>query len=106
MRDKMVYLYPEVPFDRFFIPYTITLSLNWPYEAQDALIKGGGGEDGELGINPVFERHMRDLGNWSLGPSFAKAFPMLAETCRIKGEEKGTVVAGIGGTEAPYAQRL
>ena len=89
MRDKMVSLYPDVPFDAFFIPYTTTLSLNWPYEQTDTLISLPGRE--ELRINPVFERHLRDLNNWSLGPAFAKAFPMLAETTTIKGDAAGIV---------------
>ncbi|KAL8794217.1 MAG: hypothetical protein Q9195_003171 [Heterodermia aff. obscurata] len=92
MRELMVYRHAEFPFESFFVPYTITVSLNWPYEPQDVLIlQGGDGAEGEMAINPVFERHLRDLGNWSLGPRFAKAFPVLAETCRIKGGE------GVGG---------
>ena len=87
MRDKMVYLYPNIPFETFFIPYTTTLSLNWPYEPTDTLISLPDKE--ELSINPVFERHLRDLNNWSLGPAFARAFPMLAETCRIVGDVGG-----------------
>ena len=84
MRDKMVYLYPNIPFDSWFIPYTTTLSLNWPYEPTDTLISMP--DSDELSINPVFERHLRDLNNWSLGPAFAKAFPMLVETTKIKPE--------------------
>ena len=82
MRDKMVHLYPKIPFNSFFIPYTATLSLNWPYEASDCLLSVPGSE--ELSINPVFEQHMRDLSNWTLGPAFAKAFPVLAETTKIR----------------------
>ena len=84
MRDKMVYLYPNIAFDSWFIPYTTTLSLNWPYEPTDTLISMP--DSDELSINPVFERHIRDLNNWSLGPAFAKAFPMLVETTKIKPE--------------------
>ena len=82
MRDRMVQVYPQVHFDNFFIPYTTTLSLNWPYEASDCLLKVPGSE--ELSINPIFEQHLRDLNNWSLGPAFAKAFPILAETTKIR----------------------
>ncbi|TVY48146.1 hypothetical protein LOCC1_G001929 [Lachnellula occidentalis] len=41
-------------------------------------------ESDELMINPVFERHLRRLENWSLGPAFAKAFPGLNDTYRLK----------------------
>lgn len=85
MRDKLTQIYPSVPFDDFFIPYTMTLSLNWTYEAHDTLLSKEGTE--ELFINPVFERHIRDLRNWTLGEAFAKAHPRLADTCTVKGDD-------------------
>ncbi|KAL9017720.1 MAG: hypothetical protein Q9180_008750, partial [Flavoplaca navasiana] len=87
MRDRMCELWREISLDDWFVPYTTTLSLNWRYEDGDTLLSiggnangegGGGGE--ELSINPVFERHLRDLSNWTLGPAFEKAFPNLADT--------------------------
>ncbi|KAL8805538.1 MAG: hypothetical protein Q9182_001907 [Xanthomendoza sp. 2 TL-2023] len=95
MRDRMVHLYPEISLNDFFIPYTTTLSLNWKYDPSDTLLSigpGGGNGNGtgngnggeEFSINPVFERHLRDLGNWTLGPAFEKAFPRLEGTCVIK----------------------
>ncbi|ESZ96217.1 hypothetical protein SBOR_3375 [Sclerotinia borealis F-4128] len=99
MRDILVRDYNprDYLFDNFFIPFTSTLSLNWPYEPTDALLNSGGGngtglsltEEGELLINPVFERHLRRLENWSLGPAFASAFPGLRGTYRIKMEGDG-----------------
>ena len=97
MRDILVRDYNprDYLFDNFFIPFTGTLSLNWPYEPTDALLNSGSGnggsglgfsEEGELLINPVFERHLRRLENWSLGPQFASAFPGLRDTFRVKTE--------------------
>lgn len=84
MRDRLVRDYNprDYLFDNFFVPFTSTLSLDWPYEPTDALIQSP--DSDELGINPVFERHLRRLENWSLGPQFAKAFPGLADTYRLK----------------------
>lgn len=89
MRDRMVHLYPNIPLENFFIPYTTTLSLNWPYDPSDTLLSLP--DSDELAINPVFERHLRDLNNWTLGPAFAKAFPMLAETTKIKPDIGGRI---------------
>ncbi|KAL8725802.1 MAG: hypothetical protein Q9166_007133 [cf. Caloplaca sp. 2 TL-2023] len=98
MRDRMVHLYPDITLDDFFIPYTTTLSLNWKYHPSDTLLNMGsgsapgnmGGSNGdEFSINPVFERHLRNLGNWTLGPAFEKAFPQLADTCTIKKDRRG-----------------
>jgi len=86
MRDKMVATYQNYAFENWFIPYTTTLSLNWPYEPTDCLLSSS--ESDELMINPVFERHLRNLQNWSLGPAWARAFPELVETARIKGDTR------------------
>lgn len=83
MRDKIIQLYnvTEYHFDNFFIPYTTTLTLSWPYDDTDTLLRSP--DSDELMINPVFERHLRNLDNWKLGDAFARAFPSLAETCNL-----------------------
>ncbi|PGH14590.1 hypothetical protein AJ79_02925 [Helicocarpus griseus UAMH5409] len=81
MRDRMVSSYQDYQFENWFIPYTTTLSINWPYEPSDTLLTASDSE--ELIINPVFERHLRNLNNWSLGPDFARAYPQLVDTTRI-----------------------
>ncbi|PGH31941.1 hypothetical protein GX50_05269 [[Emmonsia] crescens] len=81
MRDRMVASYQDYDFQNWFIPYTMMLSINWPYEATDTLLTTSDSE--ELIINPVFERHLRNLNNWSLGPAFARAYPGLVDTTRI-----------------------
>lgn len=82
MRDHLVAYYQNYPFDNWFVPFTRTLSVNWPYEATDCLLSTGDADN--LIINPVFERHFRNLDNWSLGPAFAEAFPQLVETTNIR----------------------
>ncbi|KAH8426251.1 bZIP transcription factor [Aspergillus melleus] len=82
MRDRVVMSYRDYPFENWFIPFTRTLSVNWPYEATDCLLSTGDGD--ELIINPVFERHFRNLNNWTLGPAFAEAYPSLVETTKIR----------------------
>lgn len=86
MRDKLVrdWALPEYAFENFFIPFTTTLSLNWAYEPTDVLLASP--EHDDLLINPIFERHLRKLDNWSLGPAFHHAFPGLAGTYRLKAD--------------------
>ncbi|KAF2201379.1 hypothetical protein GQ43DRAFT_480757 [Delitschia confertaspora ATCC 74209] len=38
LRDKCVSTRPNIPFDNFFIPFTTTLSVNWPHEPRDCLL--------------------------------------------------------------------
>jgi hypothetical protein len=82
------------PLDNFFIPYTTTLSLNWAYEDVDVLLQSP--DSDELMINPVFERHLRRLENWTLGDAFAKAFPELADTYNLKSEGGGGAIKLAG----------
>lgn len=80
MRERLVRIYGprQYDLDQFFIPYTATLQLSWPYEETDALLLLPDSE--ELVMNPVFERHLRNIDNWKLGRAFAASFPALADT--------------------------
>ena len=77
-------------FDNFFIPFTTTLSLNWPYEETDALLQSP--DSDEVLINPVFERHLRRLENWTLGDAFAHALPALQGTYNLKSESANMAI--------------
>jgi hypothetical protein len=41
-------------------------------------------EEDQWLINPAFETHLRDLNNWTLGPSFRGTFPVFADCVKIK----------------------
>ena len=133
LRDRLCAHQPFIPFDTFFIPFTTTVSLNWPYEARDVLLPASKIHSNSLSttsssfhasspfsthvnagspagphtpqaagtpvslhsavlpkeedqwlINPAFESHLRNLNNWSLGPSFRGSFPQLADAVKIK----------------------
>ncbi|KAI1913642.1 hypothetical protein LOZ53_003636 [Ophidiomyces ophidiicola] len=92
MRDRMVASYADYDFGNWFIPYTTTLSINWPYADSDCLLAIPNSE--EYVINPVFESHLRNLNNWSLGPAFAKHYPGLVDTCRVKTDPWDTATNG------------
>ncbi|KAF2138669.1 uncharacterized protein K452DRAFT_276323 [Aplosporella prunicola CBS 121167] len=38
LRDRIIALQPQQAFDNFFIPFTTSLCLNWPYEQRDVLL--------------------------------------------------------------------
>ncbi|KAJ9195519.1 hypothetical protein DTO021D3_5095 [Paecilomyces variotii] len=87
LRDRLVMSWQSYPFDEWFVPWTRTISVNWPYEATDCLLSSPDSE--ELLINPVFERHLRNLNNWSLGKEWADLYPGLADAARVKHEPSG-----------------
>lgn len=68
----------QITFEDFFVPYTRTLSLNWPYKPESCLVESPGGPP-RSELNPIFEQHLRRLDNWSLGKSFADEFPELVD---------------------------
>ncbi|KAL1835478.1 hypothetical protein VTJ49DRAFT_6637 [Mycothermus thermophilus] len=99
MREKMISMYEPgaLPFENFFIPFTTTLSVNWPYE--DALVLLADPTGDELMINPVFEQHLRDLDNWTLGPRFERAYPELAGCFNLKRDDGSRAMAGKWGLQ-------
>ncbi|TKA34118.1 hypothetical protein B0A50_00098 [Salinomyces thailandicus] len=94
MRALLSTTHPK-QFDQFFVPFTRTLSLNWPPAttegSRDVLVPSPQDDtDGKyptsLTINPDFEEHLRDLSNWSLGREFASEFPdLMDEGIRMEG---------------------
>ncbi|SPO03838.1 uncharacterized protein DNG_06521 [Cephalotrichum gorgonifer] len=78
MRDIMIRNPAEYPLDDLFVPYTKTLSVNWPYDDYHVLIRNP--ETDEITINPVFDLHVRNIDNWSLGEEFRVRFPGLDGT--------------------------
>ncbi|KAI1179660.1 hypothetical protein F4777DRAFT_574969 [Nemania sp. FL0916] len=86
MREAFInnYQSPEYNFEVIFIPYTQTLSLNWPYEEDDVLLRAS--SDSEITINPEFQRHLLKLENWTLGDAFYNASPALRGTYNLKSD--------------------
>ncbi|KAI9889436.1 MAG: hypothetical protein M1814_005299 [Vezdaea aestivalis] len=81
MRDSLVYDYRQYTFNEFFPPYTTGLSVNWPYDPMTCV---GRGQDGEYMLTGLYEDHIRNLSNWSLGPEFEREFPTLSMSVNIK----------------------
>lgn len=77
----------RVNFDDWFVSFTGTLSVNWPYPASACTIitPAANPEDPPtVELNPTFEEHIRRLENWSVGPEFANNFPeVMDETVRV-----------------------
>ncbi|KAK5951760.1 hypothetical protein OHC33_007052 [Knufia fluminis] len=99
MRDRLVHNHDAYPFEHWFLPFTSGLSVNWPYEPVDCLISTGDQEAPTL--NPVFERHIYRLENWTVGPQFKVAFPALADTVNIKDRGSSNFSIPLDGDQMP-----
>ena len=82
LRDKVVIDHKNYNFDNWFIPFTIGLSVNWPYGPMDCLLSTA--ENADPVINPVFEKHIRKLDNWSVSPLLMETFPALKGTAPVR----------------------
>lgn len=68
----------QVNFEEFFIPFTSTLSLNWPY-ADEHVLASDPDDPLTVKMTSSFEGHLRDLRNWTLGSRFRETFPDLVD---------------------------
>nr|POE74643.1 hypothetical protein CFP56_37174 [Quercus suber] len=85
MRNNLVKT--SVNFEDFFVPYTTTLSLNWPYRDDQVLLRSHDPTDPQdVKLNPDFEAHLRNIDNWSLGPAFQHAHPHLIDEADTDGD--------------------
>ncbi|KAI9817094.1 MAG: hypothetical protein M1827_001206 [Pycnora praestabilis] len=81
LRDRIINhqdIYDTLEFQALF---TAHITVNWPYRPMDALVF----QNDEVLMNPVFERHINRLDNWSMGPGFAQRYPELADVCKFSG---------------------
>ena len=93
LRSRLCHAHPRISLDDLFLPYTMRLCVNWPYNNDPFAclyrVPGKRGDDGgdggdELRILPAYKEHVEKLENWSLGPEFAEAFPDLADAVRVR----------------------
>lgn len=86
MRNQLALNDIDVKIDDFFVPYTRTLSVNWPLPHDCILLRAsesGTDHSTSLEMNPAFEYHALNIDNWSLGQVFRDTFPHLIDE-RIK----------------------
>lgn len=73
LREQLIYdMNWETDFERFRTIHNQCVSVNWPYPLADILVSNS---NNEISLNPLFEEHIRNLGNWSVGPELAQEFP-------------------------------
>ncbi|KAJ8123526.1 hypothetical protein O1611_g9567 [Lasiodiplodia mahajangana] len=109
LREVFVHYHdcPGYDFDTMFLPYTQTLSVNWPYEDEDVLHKTP--NDIDVSINPIFQKHLLNIDNWTLGDAFDRMYPALrgmynlkSEGCGINNKEIDLKVSGGRGKKAGF----
>jgi hypothetical protein len=90
--------HPEITFDDFAMVYSSTFDVSWPYNPSHIIetsntcphassississMDGGASHscaDHGISLNPVYEQHLRQLKNWTVGDKFRRKFPELS----------------------------
>ncbi|KPM41135.1 hypothetical protein AK830_g5382 [Neonectria ditissima] len=85
--------HPEITLDDFAAPYSSGFKLNWPYDPASVLLAASvnGNGTAEIAINPVYEEHMRQIRNWTVGEAFRYRFPELSQLIDL---DSGQICAG------------
>lgn len=77
VRDLLLDNPEKYPFQRFSDVYSRNVTVNWPFEAMDTVTGTSDGTPGDLVLNPLFEKHIRRLKNWTVSRYFETEFPEL-----------------------------
>jgi hypothetical protein len=72
--------HPEITFDDFAMVYSSSFEVSWPYSPSYVMeAQNESGPDRGINLNPVYEQHLRQLKNWTVGDKFRRKFPELSE---------------------------
>ncbi len=82
LRDLLVDFPDKYPHQHFSEVYSNNVSISWPYNESDVVVDLSGMQDRaqaphalQAVINPIFEQHIRNLDNWTLGEGFGRYYP-------------------------------
>ncbi|EQB56672.1 BZIP transcription factor [Colletotrichum gloeosporioides Cg-14] len=72
---------PDITLDDWAATYSSSFDVSWTYEPSLVLITVAtdGPEMSEITINPVYEEHLRQLKNWTVGRLFRQRLPEIAD---------------------------
>lgn len=61
----------KYPFAVFSELYSRNVTVNWPYDTMDSVLY----QDGDIILNPIFEKHIQKLSNWTVSSEFRDYLP-------------------------------
>ncbi|KAL2676496.1 hypothetical protein Neosp_010254 [[Neocosmospora] mangrovei] len=73
VRDILIENPAEYPFQLFSDYYSQNVTVNWKFDGLDAVSD----LNGEGTLHSIFERHIRDLRNWTVSKAFEDRFPSM-----------------------------
>jgi hypothetical protein len=71
----------EYPYHLWTENFTQNVSVTWTFEVSDAISETGD----DFVLHSIFEKHIRNLANWTLSPEFQTLFPDLTRAAYFPG---------------------
>ncbi|KAM0277421.1 hypothetical protein ACHAQH_005783 [Verticillium albo-atrum] len=73
--------HPDITLDDWAAPYSSSFGVSWPYDPSLVVITSMAADINgtEFSINPVYEEHLRQLRNWTVGDVFRQRFPDISQ---------------------------
>ncbi|KAH7361739.1 hypothetical protein B0T11DRAFT_279439 [Plectosphaerella cucumerina] len=75
VRDMLIENPEKYPFTLFSTVYSQCVTVNWPYDATDAITEAGD----DFVPNKIFEKHIQRLGNWTVSRDFEEHYPEMVQ---------------------------
>jgi hypothetical protein len=71
----------EVTFDEYADAFSLSFDLNWPYSENSVILVEDvpGKKEKRFKLNLVFEEHIRNMNNWTVGPRYWQHYPDLGK---------------------------
>lgn len=91
VRDYLV-RHQDITFDEYTDAFSLSFEVNWPYD--DALVIVKEETEGSAAvrwrISPVFQEHIRNMRNWTVGPRYSQFYPPMGKAVSEDIEQFGT----------------
>jgi hypothetical protein len=81
--------HPDIFFDDFAGAYSTSFRIRWDYDPSHVIITTAAADGGGILINPIYEEHIRQLRNWTVGDVFRRKFPELSTLVDVYSQPKG-----------------
>ena len=77
MRDLLIADPEKYPFVIFSEMFSHHVTINWPYDPLDSITPTSR-DDSEKVLNPIFEKYIRRLRNWTVSSEFESYYPEMS----------------------------
>lgn len=71
----------DITFDEYTDAFSLSFDLNWPYDDSLVIFKETIPDSSlfRYRISPIFEEHIRNIKNWTVGPRYWQLYPPLGK---------------------------